>query len=203
MSWFSRPAETLALLQPVLPRLPISPRLPWVDGSLAPGVERRVRVADYDRLRGRDPRLVPLPAELCAPGRAIRMHWAAVEATILLLKEARSMGFAATVCSGWRRHAWKSRAHYEQAMIAKYGSLAQGQKYRAYDSPHETGLAIDLLGSGLAPRSKTIASQRRSAVYAWLMSHAHRFGWSPYLAEPWHWELAVPREIFDSGPRSA
>lgn len=186
-------------LHPSLPRIPTI-KQPWYHGLAAPGVERRVRVADYERLPAGDPRLVHLPPELAAPGRLVRLHWAAAEAATRMLAEAQEHGFTATVRSGWRRHAWKSRKHYEDAMIAKYGSVERGRKYRAYDSPHETGLAIDLLGSGLAPRSATIKAQRKSAFYRWLMENAHRHGWSPYLAEPWHWEITIPQEMFSQVP---
>jgi len=65
---------------------------------------------------------------------------------------------------------------------------------RAVCSPHRTGTAIDLyVGQviGLGVDSTDPASRlhmTRGATYRWLVANAGRFGFIPYLYEPWHWE---------------
>ena len=104
-----------------------------------------------------------------------------------------------TVASGWRRHRWKGRADYNAAMITAYGSVAEGIKYKAYASPHETGLAIDLRGNGIDTKRGRIATMRRLPAYRWLTQNAYKYGFSPYKLEPWHWELQVPRDSWATG----
>ena len=65
---------------------------------------------------------------------------------------------------------------------------------RAVCSPHRTGTAVDLyvgqlLGMGVdstRPESRQHMSQ--GATYRWLVRNAGRFGFVPYIYEPWHWE---------------
>lgn len=65
---------------------------------------------------------------------------------------------------------------------------------RAVCSPHRTGTAVDLYvgrapGMGVdstAPESRLFMS--RGPAYQWLVINAGRFGFRPYLYEPWHWE---------------
>jgi len=65
---------------------------------------------------------------------------------------------------------------------------------RAVCSPHRTGTAVDLyVGQivGLGVDSTDPASRlmmTRGATYRWLVQNAGRFGFVPYLYEPWHWE---------------
>ena len=65
---------------------------------------------------------------------------------------------------------------------------------RAVCSPHRTGTAVDLyvgqlLGMGVDstnPASRQHMTQ--GATYRWLVKNAGRFGFVPYIYEPWHWE---------------
>ncbi|MBA4803186.1 MAG: D-alanyl-D-alanine carboxypeptidase family protein [Brevundimonas sp.] len=65
---------------------------------------------------------------------------------------------------------------------------------RAVCSPHRTGAAVDLYVGHLAglgvddtsPASRLHMS--RGPVYRWLVRNAGRFGFTPYVYEPWHWE---------------
>lgn len=65
---------------------------------------------------------------------------------------------------------------------------------RAVCSSHRTGTAVDLyvgqlLGMGVdstRPESRRHMSQ--GATYRWLVRNADRFGFVPYVYEPWHWE---------------
>ena len=69
---------------------------------------------------------------------------------------------------------------------------------RAICSPHRTGTAVDLyVGQllGMGVDSTHPASRRhmtQGAAYRWLVRNAGRFGFAPYLYEPWHWEWVGP-----------
>ena len=69
---------------------------------------------------------------------------------------------------------------------------------RALCSPHRTGTAVDLyVGQllGMGVDSTNPASRRhmaQGATYRWLVRNAGRFGFVPYLYEPWHWEWVGP-----------
>ena len=82
-------------------------------------------------------------------------------------------------------------------LIERYGSVERGSVYLAFNSPHETGLAFDIGSGGLSPTSATITQQRQTPLYRWLVEHAHKYGISPYSAEPWHWEVRAPRTIWE------
>ncbi|HEY1073019.1 M15 family metallopeptidase [Brevundimonas sp.] len=65
---------------------------------------------------------------------------------------------------------------------------------RAACSPHRTGTAIDIhVGhvAGMGVDSTDPLSRRHMAqgpAYRWLVANASRFGFIPYVFEPWHWE---------------
>lgn len=65
---------------------------------------------------------------------------------------------------------------------------------RAVCSPHRTGAAVDLYVGhieGLGVDSTHPDSRRhmsQGATYRWLVRNAGRFGFVPYVYEPWHWE---------------
>lgn len=69
---------------------------------------------------------------------------------------------------------------------------------RAVCSPHRTGTAVDLYvghveGLGVDSTSPVSrAHMSRGATYRWLVANAHRFGFVPYVFEPWHWEWVGP-----------
>lgn len=69
---------------------------------------------------------------------------------------------------------------------------------RAACSPHRTGTAVDLYVGQIAGLGvdNTSAISRlhmsRGATYRWLVANAHRFGFVPYVYEPWHWEWVGP-----------
>lgn len=69
---------------------------------------------------------------------------------------------------------------------------------RAVCSAHRTGTAVDLyVGqvSGLGVDNTSQASRlhmSRTSVYRWLVKNADRFGFVPYVYEPWHWEWISP-----------
>jgi len=69
---------------------------------------------------------------------------------------------------------------------------------RAVCSPHRTGTAVDLYVGhleGLGVDSTSPVSREhmsRGPAYRWLVDNAHRFGFVPYVFEPWHWEWTGP-----------
>tara|TARA_Y100001938_G_C8089690_1_gene434302 strand:+ start:2012 stop:3352 length:1341 start_codon:yes stop_codon:yes gene_type:complete len=85
------------------------------------------------------------------------------------------------------------------------GNLKLGKVRRAWNSPHQTGLAIDFNNNGLSTQTKRvpIKKQRASKGFKWLQANAHKYGIHPYEKEPWHWECMVPRDNFVSGEEFA
>jgi len=69
---------------------------------------------------------------------------------------------------------------------------------RAVCSPHRTGTAVDLYVGrivGLGVDSTDPASRQamtKGPAYRWLVANAGRFGFVPYVYEPWHWEYVEP-----------
>lgn len=67
---------------------------------------------------------------------------------------------------------------------------------RVLCSPHRTGTAVDMYvgeAPGLRPDTTEDANrlfQSKTPVYRWLVANADRFGFYPYVFEPWHWEWA-------------
>ncbi len=65
---------------------------------------------------------------------------------------------------------------------------------RAVCSPHRTGTAVDLYVGhlqGMGVDSTEVHSRRhmsQTPTYRWLVKNAGRFGFVPYVYEPWHWE---------------
>lgn len=181
----------------------------WVDAEMCEAlgvkctyVEKRVRVARYGSLPRNSDMLVEVPSS--REGRTMKLH-------VLAAAGMRSMGEAVkadlgidlALASAWRPHRWKSRSHYEEEMVKRYGSVSKGRKYMAYASPHETGLAMDIGVGGLEPRSATIDKQKKTDIYAWLLDNAWRFGWHPYKREPWHWEFPLGYRSWESGTAGA
>jgi D-alanyl-D-alanine carboxypeptidase len=76
---------------------------------------------------------------------------------------------------------------------------------RAVCSPHRTGAAVDLyvgqlLGLGVdSTRPESRQHMSEGATYRWLVRNAARFGFVPYLYEPWHWEW-VGNPVVDGVP---
>jgi len=97
------------------------------------------------------------------------------------------------------------RNHYklwEAMLLDEYnGDLRLGKVRRAWNSPHQAGLAIDFNNNGLSPMTKKvpISKQKNSKAYKWLVDNAHIYGINPYKKEPWHWECVIPRDNFVSG----
>lgn len=158
--------------------------------------ERRIGVRLYGKLPAESKLLVPVPA---VSGRK-RLHvLAAAALTTMADAVVRDLGLELKLASAWRAHRWQSREQYEAVLLAKYGSIAEGKRWLAFDSPHETGLAIDIGVGGLTPSRSTVAYQRKQPLFRWLVEHAWEYGFHPYKVEPWHWEFPLSREAYRSG----
>lgn len=159
--------------------------------------ENRVRVKDYGTIDDPDdPRLIAIPS---IPGKTCKLHRLAAAAfTMMAYACLMQTGIRLVAASGWRPHRWKSRAEYEAYLKAHYGTVEEGRRWVAYDSPHETGLAVDLGSGGLTPDSRTAQTQKRTTIYKWLKDNAERFGFAPYLPEPWHWEYNISKSDWEA-----
>lgn len=145
-----------------------------------------------------------------------KLHKLAAKRFEKLRDAASEEGFEFEVISGLRRHRWNSKQHYRNYLKKNYESVAKGRRMVAFDSPHETGLAMDLASvdpktgnrgtrdgndprSAIWPESGTISKQEQTEEFKWLKNNAYKFGFSPYLAEPWHWECLVPLKNWKNG----
>lgn len=172
---------------------------------LQPFQENRVRLNDYGPLRPDDPRLVQVPSTKSSS----TLHTLAAKRFMALRDAAERDGFPdVRISSGYRedRAAYKrgpdgrkSRAAFEAYLLERYGSVKEGYRWLAFDSPHETGLALDFGNHGLQPTSANNAEQMRTPFYRWLVNNAYRFGLTPYKGEAWHWEFKIPRDAWASG----
>ena len=139
--------------------------------------------------------LVPVAIPFRRHPRAhIRLHHAAYAAYTRLKRAAETAGVPPdllTIVSGHRNVATQT-VLWERA-LARYGSPAAARVYVAPPggSPHHTGRAIDFY-LGVPNDSANIAALRGTPAHRWLVCNAGRFGFTPYAAEPWHWEFNPP-----------
>ncbi|MEM9459010.1 MAG: D-alanyl-D-alanine carboxypeptidase family protein [Myxococcota bacterium] len=165
-------------------------------------VEKRVSVRRYGTIGRSSKLLVPVPGitNWQNPKDVThRLHVLAAKAMTQMAEAIkRDLDIELKLASAWRPHRWKSLEHYE-ATIRKRFPKGDGRKWLAYNSPHETGLAMDIGVGGLWPSKSTRKAQRKQPLHAWLVEHAYEYGWHPYKAEPWHWEYPVSLEAFSSG----
>jgi D-alanyl-D-alanine carboxypeptidase len=136
------------------------------------------------------------------PRALIRLHHAAHSAYMRLKRAAEAAGVPPnllTIVSGHRSIATQT-VLWERA-LARYGSPAAARVFVAPPggSPHHTGRAIDFY-LGTPNDSANIAALRGTPAYRWLVCNAGRFGFTPYAAEPWHWEFNPPGLIPSAAP---
>ena len=170
----------------------------WKTAPAVEYEENRVRLAHYGGS------LVGSAAakllELVEPG--VKLHKLVAARYKALKRAAIAAGYTEfKISSGWRKHRWKDRKHYED-FIAKEYPAGNGDKYLAFNSPHESGMAIDIKAHGLYGSeggSKTVKTQEEQPLFKWLKEHAHKYGFTPYKVEPWHWEVRLPYDSYASG----
>jgi|ERR1039457_5921607 hypothetical protein len=164
--------------------------------------ENRVYVKDFGTLPVGSDLLVPVPT---TPGHKQQYIHKVVLADFMAMSEAgeADLGFPFLVASGHRPPLWATIEAYNTDMIKQYGSVAEGRKWRAFASAHQTGLAFDFGCGGLAPVSKTIPQQKQTPLYKWTIENAYRWGWHPYLVETWHLEHRVSLASWQSGEPDA
>jgi LAS superfamily LD-carboxypeptidase LdcB/GH24 family phage-related lysozyme (muramidase) len=140
----------------------------------------------------------PAPADLVTVegygGKKVQLHKLAAHCLGLLVEAARADGIAEPLLlptSGYRSAAYQ-KTLFDKA-VDRYGSPAAARKWVAPPggSPHQSGRAIDFW-MGIPNDSRNVAAQRETAVWAWLVDNAERFGFYPYDNEPWHWECNPP-----------
>ncbi|MDR1693120.1 MAG: M15 family metallopeptidase [Oscillospiraceae bacterium] len=92
---------------------------------------------------------------------------------------------------------------YQKALFARYAradgiEVADTYSARAGHSEHQTGLTIDLLHTWPKNGSLRNANFQDTEQYAWMLDHAHEYGFilrypeteesvTGYRFEPWHW----------------
>jgi hypothetical protein len=161
-------------------------------------IENRVTTKEYGTLPSNSPLLVPVAT---TPGYAQqRLHILAAQAfDKMSIAVQEALGFPLLCASGWRPHRWKSWQQYQDFVTKKYGSLSEGRKWLAFDSPHETGLACDLKCGGLEPNRATIAQQIRTPLHKWLDQNEHLYGFTDYAPESWHKEMHISLNAYRTG----
>lgn len=167
--------------------------------ELSEYTENRVRITNFEPIiDSNDERLVEIPTISGRPTQ--KLHVLAAIRFLELGLAAQEAGFEAPLAaSGWRTKTYSTREEYNAAMIATYGSVEEGRKWVAYQSPHMTGLAVDFGNNGLYPKSATNSQQKQTAFFKWLKKNAHKYGFTPYKREAWHWEVKIPLEAYASG----
>lgn len=169
----------------------------------------RVYVKNYGSLQPDDPRLIPVAS---IPGKVCKLHYLAAAAfTVMCAACYAATGIRLVAASGYRPHGYRTRDQYEAKLLSMYSKrlakktasmtpekarayiLAYGRARVAFNSAHETGLAVDFGSGGLTPDTLTAEQQYETEAYAWLAAHAHEYGWTPYDIEPWHWEFNIPK----------
>jgi hypothetical protein len=168
-----------------------------------PFEEARVRVSDYKSLVGTENILIPYPCSVS--GRKALVHK-------LVAKRLDAMNSAwlsenpgkqpILINNGFRPQKKMSEEEFNRRLDDKYkgtGGVSEGRKWNAYYSPHETGMAVDMGSNNLSPDPPTNEQQKQTFFYKWLRNNAHKFGFTPYKFEAWHWECRLPRESWSSG----
>ena len=88
---------------------------------------------------------------------------------------------------------------FDGYLIDRYGSKERGRRFLAFVSVHNSGLAFDIRSNGIKSTKATIEYQKNTTLFLWLRDNAHKYGFTPYKREPWHWELLPPRRSYFTG----
>ncbi len=85
---------------------------------------------------------------------------------------------------------------FDGYLTDRYGSAERGRKKIAFISVHNSGLAFDIWSNGLSSESDASTQQENTTLFKWLKDNAHKYGFTPYKVEPWHWELLPSRDSY-------
>ena len=190
------------------------PKPDWKTAEGVPYKENRVYIEDYGgTIKDKNSNLlVPV-----SPSNGRKAHVLVAKRWDAMKKAAKADGYTLSVGSAWRPHKWKSRAEYEAKCIKEYGSVKDAAEYIAFNSPHETGMALDITGHGMTihtkapkgpnaeppagPRDRTQqkAYHKSLPVWKWLHANAYKYGFTPYKSEAWHWEVRLPAKAWATG----
>ena len=85
---------------------------------------------------------------------------------------------------------------FDGYLIDRYGSKQRGRRFLAFISVHNSGLAFDVRSNGLISKKATTKYQKNTTLFKWLKDNAHKYGFTPYKVEPWHWELLPSRDSY-------
>jgi len=161
--------------------------------------ENRVRIRHYGgTIKNKKDKLL---AKIKGPNERgyLKAHLLVVKRYQAMKAAAAAAGVQMKVVSGWRKHKYKSFEDYEAKMLAKgYASAKAASKWIAFNSPHETGMALDINSVGeekgmiCQNRAETSGRNKNSVLGKWLIANAWKFGFAPYKNETWHWEVRLP-----------
>ena len=88
---------------------------------------------------------------------------------------------------------------FDGYLIDRYGSKQRGRAFIAFLSVHNSGLAFDISTNGIKSNKRATKFQESTTLFKWMKDNAHKYGFTPYKKEPWHWELLPPRDAYFSG----
>jgi hypothetical protein len=158
--------------------------------------QKRVLVKNYGLIRSdRDPRLESIRSN--TPQRLV-LHWKAADKFHEMIDAAKEDGIELAVSSAHRGvkgtyETWLAWAKTKYTKPDGSFDMRAARKAKAPPgkSPHHTGLVVDFGQGILNPTTLLKEFQVQTNEYAWLAENAGKHGFTPYLAEPWHWECSV------------
>ena len=150
---------------------------------------------------------IPHDLASIAPYGSVKLDREAAEAFKKLASDAKDKGYTIVGISAYR--SYQTQATLYQRYVSKDGKqLADSYSARAGHSEHQTGLAIDV-----ASNNPDILTFEQSRSFAWMLEHAHEYGFilrypegkehiTGYKYEPWHYRfvgLDIAAELKKSG----
>jgi D-alanyl-D-alanine carboxypeptidase len=143
-------------------------------------------------------KISPIPSEYVQAGKKDQyFHGDALEFLTDMLDEAKEDGIDLKVVSAYR--SFDEQAQLKGQYTQIYGSGANTFSADQGYSEHQLGTTVDLTDP---TTGGTYTSFAQTEAYAWLQTHAHKFGFilsypennGFYVYEPWHWRF-VGRDL--------
>jgi len=136
------------------------------------------------------------------------IRWKKLKNRAWVLKQKKNANMLAALDAG----VTDLRSLFDQMLIDRYGSLNKGRSQLGWFSPHATGLAVDIwlkgetvdggqaiMGPGTSSGASNTSRQKKMKFWIWMTKNAIKFGFTPYNAEPWHWEVQMPLASYKTG----